>query len=185
VTNGKNKQYMAVAWGEYRQKLHSFILTKVNSSEDAEDILADVFLKLAQQTQLSRVPQKLPNWLYRVTAHAIIDYYRTKKPADELPRDLMEDRIEPQAISTLSVCIRPMIDELPNTYKLPLLLSEIDGKSQKQVAEELGLSLSAVKSRILRGRKKLKDLMAKRCTLHHNKSGQLVDYEEKGFSIKR
>jgi hypothetical protein len=57
------------------------------------------------------------------------------------------------------------------------VLSEIQGKKQKVVAEALGLSLPALKSRILRGRKKLKDLMAKRCTFYRDESGQLVDYD--------
>jgi RNA polymerase sigma-70 factor (ECF subfamily) len=170
--------YLEIAWREYNRKLHSFIRTHVNSPEDAEDILADVYLKLAHQAELKRIPQKLPSWLFSVTRNAIIDFYRTNKPTVAVPEDLQEEVPEPHAISTLSECIRPIIEELPETFRLPIVLSEIEGKKQKVVAEELGLSLPALKSRILRGRKKLKDLMAKRCTFYHDESGQLVDYKE-------
>ena len=173
------EKYIETAWNKYHRKLLSFIRTKINSHEDAEDVLADVFIKLARQAESSRIPQKLPNWLHCVTRNSIIDYYRTKRPTETLPDELAQNRSEPQAISTLSACLMPIIEELPDSYRLPILLSEIEGKSQQQVAETLGLSLSAVKSRILRGRKKLKDLMAKRCTLYHDESGQLVDYKEK------
>jgi RNA polymerase sigma-70 factor (ECF subfamily) len=174
----KEGDYLEIAWREYNRKLLSFIGSHVNSPEDAEDILADVYLKLARQAELKRIPQKLPNWLFSVTRNTIIDFYRTSKPTVAVPEDLQEEVPEPQAISTLSECIRPIIEELPETFRLPIVLSEIQGKKQKAVAEELGLSLSALKSRILRGRKKLKDLMAKRCTFYHDESGRLVDYKE-------
>jgi RNA polymerase sigma-70 factor (ECF subfamily) len=175
----KEKEHLELAWKEYSDKLLSFIRSKVNSKDDSEEILADVFLKLAKQAELSRSPHNLSGWLYHVTRNSIIDHYRTKKSMEQLPDNLMQDHFETQAISTLAACIIPIIEELPSDYKLPILLSEIQGKTQKQVAKELGLSLPAVKSRILRGRKRLKDLMSKRCTFYYGDTGQLVDYKEK------
>lgn len=170
---------LETTWKEYSKALLSFIRRKINSYEDAEDILADVFVKLAKQTELSRIPDKLPSWLYRVTRNAIIDFYRTHRPFEELPEDLVQERPEPQVLTELSACLIPMIQELPDIYKLPILLSEIEGKKQSQVADDLGISLSAVKSRILRGRKELKAIMAKRCTLYRDKSGRVLDYKQK------
>jgi RNA polymerase sigma-70 factor (ECF subfamily) len=166
------------AWMEYSKQLLSFIRTKVDSSKDAEDILAEVFYKLAKLSELSRIPTKLPNWLYRVTYNTIIDYYRKKKPTVALPDELSNPTSEPEAISKLSACILPIIEELSDTYRYPLLLAEIDEKSHQEVADILGISLSATKSRILRGRRKLKDLMSKRCTFYHDKNGQLIDFKE-------
>ena len=59
------------------------------------------------------------------------------------------------------------------------MLSEIEGKKYKEVATELGLSLSAVKSRILRGREKLNKSMVSCCTVLRNDAGEVVDYEQK------
>ena len=58
----------------------------------------------------------------------------------------------------LAECVRPMMNALPEKYRLPLLLSELDGLPQKEVAKRLGLSLSAAKSRVQRGREQLKHL---------------------------
>lgn len=174
----EDREYIEAAWRQYSDQLLAFICKKIDSHADAEDVLADVFLKLAKQTDAARVPHKLSNWLYLVTKNAIIDYYRLKKPLARLPEDLTQDIPSPQAISTLSACILPIIEELPEPYKLPIIRSEIDGKTHSQVAAELALTLPAVKSRILRGRKKLKDLMAKRCTFYYDESGRLVDYKE-------
>jgi RNA polymerase sigma-70 factor (ECF subfamily) len=175
----KEEEYLEKAWEAYSKKLLKFVRSKVKTDQDAEDILAEVFVKLAKQTNLSKVPHKLSVWLYQVTRNAIIDYYRSQKPLETLPDNLLDETQEPQTITMLSACIVPIIEELPETYRVPLLLSEIAEKPHKQVAEELGISLPAVKSRILRGRKRLKNLMAKRCTFYHDDSGQLIDFKEK------
>lgn len=167
------------AWNEYSKQLHEFIRARVNSQEEAEDILANVFLKLVNQTESSQAPYTLSNWLYRVTRNTIIDFYRSKKALDSLPQDLVQEMPDPEAIATLSRCIMPIIEELPEPYRLPILLSEIQEKKQSEVAKALGLTLPALKSRILRGRQKLKDIMSKRCTYEFNHKGQLVDYKEK------
>ncbi len=174
----KSSEHIENAWNEYNERLRNFIRMHVRSPDDADDILSEVYLKLAQQTDASRMPQKLPSWLYRVARNTIIDFYRTRKPTEAISGELKEEVPQRRAISTLSECILPIIDELPETYRLPILLSEIHEKKQKDVAKELGLSLSALKSRIVRGRKKLKQLMAKRCTYYYDESGQLVDYKE-------
>ncbi len=174
----QNATFLETVWGEYREQLLAFIRTKISSPEDAEDILTDVFVKLARQEALSRTPHSLPSWLYRVTRNSIIDFYRMRRPLENLPEDLIQEQPDPQILTTLSACISPMIHMLPDVYKSPMLLSEIEGKKQKQVAIELGLSLPAVKSRILRGRKKLKALMVSCCTLYQNKSGQIIDYKQ-------
>jgi len=172
------------AWNDYSRKLLSFIRAKVDSREDAEDILADVFVKLAKQFGSAGTPSKLSSWLYVATRNSIIDYYRTRRPMEELPEDLRQERPDPQAISALSACIVPVIEQLPDTYRLPILLAEIQGQTQKEVAETLGLTLPAVKSRILRGRNKLKDILAKRCTLYYDQGGQLIDFKEKNSTAR-
>ena len=68
---------------------------------------------------------------------------------------------------------------MPETYQYPLMLSEIEGKKYKEVAVDLGLSVSAVKSRILRGREKLQKSMINCCTIYRNDTGETIDYEQK------
>jgi RNA polymerase sigma-70 factor (ECF subfamily) len=174
----KSSDYIERAWEEYNERLLYFIQTHVQSKDDAEDILSKVYLKLAQETDASRIPQKLPSWLYRVARNTIIDFYRLRKPTNSLSDELKQEKSERQSISKLSECILPIINELPEMYKLPILLSEIHEKKQKDVAKELGISLPAVKSRIVRGRKKLKELMAKRCTYYYDEKGHLIDHQE-------
>jgi len=168
------------AWQEYQRKLYSFIRTRVDTSEDAEDILNDVFASLIRKTGDNETPDNIASWLYRVTKNRIVDYYRAKIRFEELPEDLASESADTNIIGQLSSCILPMIQALPDTYQQPLILSEVEGKKYQEVADELGLTLSAVKSRILRGREKLHKSIVACCSLYRDNAGNIVDYEQKG-----
>ena len=171
------------AWLEYKSRLLSFIRSRVATKEDAEDILNEVFEKLVKQTKEKGSPQKVSNWLYRITRNLIVDYYRSKKTFEQLPDNLPEEISDTDVMNQLSNCMLPMIQALPETYQRVMILSEIEGKNQKQVADELGLTLSAVKSRILRGRQKLYKSMTSCCEIYRNKAGEIIDYEQKSFGF--
>jgi len=166
------------AWLAYQKQLSLFIRSRVGSHEDTEDILNDVFSKLARQTEEKKVSGSIAAWLYRVTRNSIVDYYRSKKEFEELPEELTEEAKDKSAISQLSKCMLPMIRTLPETYRQPLLLSEIEGLSNREVSAALGISLAALKSRILRGRQKLHGKLVNCCTLYHNDAGKMVDFEQ-------
>jgi RNA polymerase sigma-70 factor (ECF subfamily) len=167
------------AWLMYQRKLLSFIRSKVDTVEDTEDILNDIFVKLTQTANDNAIHGNVSSWLYRVTKNRIVDYYRAKKRFEPLPEDLSGEGEDTNIIRKLSNCMLPMIRALPETYQQPLILSEIEGKKYKEVATELDLSLSAVKSRILRGREKLHKSMASCCAIHRNDAGEILDYEQK------
>jgi RNA polymerase sigma-70 factor (ECF subfamily) len=166
------------AWQDYQRKLIAFIRSKVDTSEDAEDILNDVFASLVKKTGENDTPDNIASWLYRVTRNRIVDYYRAKKRFEELPEDLASESVDTNIVGQLSDCMLPMIKALPMTYQQPLILSEIEGKKYKEVADELDLTLSAVKSRILRGRKKLHKNMIRCCTFYRDNTGNIMDYEK-------
>ena len=166
------------AWLESQQGLLSFIRSKVAHAEDAEDILSDVFAKLLKQADENTLPDNITAWLFLVSKNSIVDYYRSKKQFESLPDDIViED--ENNLVDELAGCLLPMIKALPEEYQQVLILSELEGKKHKEVAKILDLSLSAVKSRILRGRAKLKQSILRCCTLTYNKAGSFVDYEQK------
>ena len=167
------------AWLEYRTKLLAFIRAKVETAEDAEDILNDVFSKLVKVASENKSPGNLGPWLYRVTKNRIVDYYRSKERFEQLPEDLAEEHEKADAIKSISKCMLPMIQALPENYQRPLMLSEIEGQKYKEVANELHLTLSAVKSRILRGRKILYGSILACCEINRDNTGKVIDYEVK------
>jgi RNA polymerase sigma-70 factor (ECF subfamily) len=77
-----------------------------------------------------------------------------------------------------------MIEELPDKYRDAVKLSEIERKTQKEVAQREKISLSGAKSRVQRGRALLKVMLHDCCKIEINKNNQLVSYEKKDKDCK-
>ena len=95
----------------------------------------------------------------------IADHYRARRPTEEISDDWPQPVAdEAEGISALAPCLGPMVAALPEPYREAVQLSEIEGVPQAIVAERLGVSLPAVKSRILRGRERLRGLVLASCS---------------------
>ena len=163
-------------WQEHKARLRSYIAKRVRESDAVDDILQEVFLKVHTHLHTVKSHGSISAWLYRVAANAIVDHYRAQRPWEELPDELAAPEPEQDYIAELASCLQPLIAGLPETYRVALVLSEIEGLTQKEVADRLGISLSGAKSRVQRGREKLRQLLFKCCDIETGKSG-IVGYE--------
>lgn len=143
------------------------------SSEEAEDIVHDVLVRAYSKRDSLEEVKNWKAWLYAIARNAIIDHYRTRKPMEQLPETLLAEEPEPSGIQELVRCVLPLIQELPPKYRESLELADLDGWSQKSVAEKLNLSLSGAKSRVQRGRHMLKDLFFQCCKLEYDALGHI------------
>ena len=170
---------LVVLWRDYHDKLLGFIRSRVKSTDVAEDILQDVFIKIQKSLPGLLDTERMESWIYRIVRNAVIDHYRARKAFEEVPQSLAapEQDEEEQARYEISTCLAPMIATLPASYRDALRLSEIDGLKQKQVAEALGLSLSGAKSRVQRGRAMVLDLLTDCCRFERDHRGAMVGYE--------
>lgn len=162
---------MQKAFHEYRKQLLHFIRKHTSNAADAEDILQDVFLKMLQNQDSIKERGRLLSWLYQATRHAIIDYYRTHKKFDSIVEELPTPPKDSLFPLDIGKCIQPFIAELPGHYRIPLVLSEIDGLSQGEVAQRLGLSIPGAKSRIQRGKRILKGNILECCHIDQGPRG--------------
>ena len=170
---------LVLLWQDYHDRLLGFIRGRVESTEIAEDILQDVFIKIQRGLASLQDNERMESWVYQIVRNAIVDHYRSRRAFEELPQSLMapEPEQETQARYEISTCLKPMIETLPALYRDALQLSEIDGMKQKQVAETLGLSLSGAKSRVQRGRGMVLDLLTDCCRFERDHRGTMVGYE--------
>lgn len=166
-------------WKAYHRKLLSFVRVRVACMDDAEEILNYVFAKLIEQSRHRGLPTNISAWLYQAVRNRIIDYYRSSRPRRVLSDDLMSEKPDRDVGTELAACLLPMIECLPIGYQQVLRYSEIEGKKQKEVASELGLTLAAVKSRVRRGREMLRKHLLRCCEIHQNRYGRIVDYDQK------
>ena len=171
-------------WKEYHDKLYSFILSRVNEPSVADDILQEVFMRILSRVDTLKDCDKLQSWIYQITRNSIIDHYRGQKKTSELPSMLAdtEAEISDGAREDINNCLMPMIESLPDPYRQAVMLSEIKGKTQKEVAEKQGISLSGAKSRVQRGRAMIKEKMFGCCHFEFDKRGNVIDYECKDDS---
>ena len=172
-------------WKEYHTNLRRFIQKRIGNKADVDDILQDVFIKIHSGLKTLKDSSRLQGWLYQITRNAIIDYYRQHKPMQELLADIPVPKIDDKkALTELAKCVRPMIETLSKPYQEAVALAELQDLTQREVAERLGISLSGAKSRVQRGRARLKQLLMDCCQLEFDHRGKVVDFSAKKGGCK-
>lgn len=168
-------------WRTYHKQLLSFIQKRVSDPVMAEDILQEVFIKIHNNIDSLQEGKKIKAWLFQITRNTIIDTYRRTNKTKDLETQItdLEDENEDQAMMDIQSCIVPMIKSLPEDYRDALLLSELNGLSQKELSEKLKISYSAAKSRVQRGRLLLKEALSNCCSFESDSKGRIINYEKK------
>jgi RNA polymerase sigma-70 factor (ECF subfamily) len=163
-------------WHEFAEKLRHFIRSRVNDEATADDLLQDVFVKIAGRLSTLDDPAKLQGWIFLIARHAVIDHYRTRKETVEVPETLPDESVnDDPEIEPLKAAFRGMIDALPEPYREAVTLTELQGLTQKELAERLGISLSGAKSRVQRGREQLRQNLVACCRFEFDRRGRVID----------
>jgi RNA polymerase sigma-70 factor, ECF subfamily len=171
-------------YSELHNALLAYIKSKIRSKEDAEDILQNVFIKISGNIESLQDEKKLTGWIYSITRNAIIDYYRTNKAKrnnslDDALTESLPEEDNADTTKGLDGCIGSMIAQLPDEYKTIILESELNGISQKELAEKYDMPYPTVRSRVQRGRERLKQLFNNCCQIEADKHGNILDVERK------
>ena len=181
-------------WSQMHQRLLSYIRGRVNKLHDAEDILQDVFVRIHANLDDVKDTENVTAWIYQITRNVITDYYRHRaasagalarfaEQTDEHLPSAPDRKAEPDAVRRASdefaQCLEPMLGEVPEPYRQAVTLTELKGMTQKDAAEKLGLSISGMKSRVQRGRGKLKGVILDCCEVELDRRGGLVDYRRR------
>lgn len=165
-------------WKIYHNQLLGFISSKVSDKDMAKDILHDVFVKIHTNLEKVEDAKRLRSWIYTITRNTIIDYYRKQNIKTDVPLWLEDDdlNVDEQVQEELSLCLGYLITRLPEKYKAAIQISEIEGKSQQELADYEKITLSGAKSRVQRGRKLLKEMILKCCEVELDARERVVDY---------
>jgi RNA polymerase sigma-70 factor (ECF subfamily) len=160
-------------WVIYAEDLRRFILSKVKDIDRTEDILQDTFIKIHTKLHSLKDVDKLKSWVFTIARYTILDFFKTSK------RTFNTEAIEIEAESESSAhneqdCLRGILKKLPKKYRDPLFLSDIKGMKQQEVAKQLKLPLSTIKSQIQRARKQITQGFIDCCGFVMNEEGHLV-----------
>ncbi|WP_103068232.1 sigma-70 family RNA polymerase sigma factor [Aquimarina sediminis] len=166
--------------------LLGYVKKQVRSHEDAQDLTQDVFYKLSKSN--SDGVENLKSWVYTIAKNTITDYYRKKRIlTEEIDNSTLSpsDNNDPDAAQELGKCVHSFINQLPEEYKELMILSEIKEMSQKEIAELLDVNYITVRSKIQRGRKKLKNLFTDCCTIIQGGKGSIMSYEKNECNMNK
>ena len=161
-------------------------LTRLVGERDAEDLAQTVMLKVSSGLPQFRHDSSLSTWIYRIATNAAMDKLRSPlreqvleddpdPDEGDLPPDARTPSVEAIAIRTeMSACIREFIDHLPEAYKTVMVLSEMEGFKNAEIAAILGVSLDTVKIRLHRAREKLRNDLQEGCSFDRDESTGLA-----------
>jgi RNA polymerase sigma-70 factor (ECF subfamily) len=173
-------------YDEYQERIFRYLTLMVGKNE-AEDLTQEVFVKIGQALESFRGESGLSTWIYRIATNAAIDKLRhtlNRPQGDKLltvesitatkeneniwtgeTADSTEQRVIRQEMNG---CIREIISTLPETYRAVIVLSELEGQNDREIADILGLTLQAVKIRLHRARARLKKELTASCTFYRD-----------------
>ena len=172
------------AWPRFEARLRAYVGRRVEP-QSVNDVIGDIMLKLVRNQAGLSAASNPTAWMIRVAAHAVSDHHRRKSAerrkleqfaADGAAGAASPETEIPEASREIARCMVPMIRQLPEAYEKALMLTEIQGLSQAEAAKRLGLSYSGLKSRVQRGRAKLKSTLLRCCRVEVDGRGCVVGY---------
>jgi RNA polymerase sigma-70 factor (ECF subfamily) len=168
------------AWREIEARLRPYVARRVSSAADADDVLQETFLRVHRGVGELSQEERFGAWVYRVAASAIGDHLRAR--ARHGVAHAAEDAPEPsppeldEALeSELAECVALFVARLPSPYREAVTLTELEGLSQRDAAEMLGISTTAMKSRVQRGRERIRRMFEECCEISVDCRGRVTD----------
>lgn len=155
-------------WRELEAELRPFVARRVPPS-DVDDVVQEVFLRIQRGLPSLRDEQRFGPWVYQVARSAIIDHARSAarhpRTASEPPEQPHhpDDGDDAAVAREVAKYAALFVSMLPSPYREALTLTELEGLTQREAAEMLGISLSGMKSRVQRGRAKLRAALEDCC----------------------
>ncbi len=158
---------------QYSSRVYSLAYQLTRSGSAAEEIMQEVFITVISKLATLENENYFSTWLYRVTTNAAYGYLRKeKKHRDLVPVDDVEagstalhdfsDLPDEILLSDESRdIVRQAIDRLPKTLRTIVIMKDVEGLKNEEIAEAMNLSLPAVKSRLHRGRLMLREKISR------------------------
>ncbi|MFC1614268.1 sigma-70 family RNA polymerase sigma factor [Gemmatimonadota bacterium] len=179
----------------YQPKIRRYLNRLVGEAE-AEDLAQEVFVKVSRALPNFRGESQVSTWVFRIATNAARDKLRSSSYRRNLTESLPIDSVaeaELEAIDSstaaaesgssaagslikkeMNECIRDYIEKLTPDYKSVVLLSELEGMKNREIADVLGISLATVKIRLHRARQQLKKELDSNCIFYRDERDVLA-----------
>lgn len=159
---------------EYMPGLYSSAMRMTRNSADAEDLVQETYLRAYRAFDTFQEGSNLRAWMYRILTNTFINSYRSKKRRPEqsdiddvedlylykriggLAEGHLGQSAEEELMEHFSEAeVKDAVESLPESFRIPVLLADVEGFSYKEIAEILDVPIGTVMSRLHRGRRAL------------------------------
>ena len=175
---------------EFLPKIRRY-LARLLGEQKAEDIAQEVFAKVHRGLDSFKGQSKLSTWIYRIATNTAIDKLRSpahRHASGQIPLEdsaavenntstitRSQTSIDQNVIrKEMSACVREYVDRLPPDHRTVLVLSELEGFKNREIADILQITLENVKVRLHRARARLKQELDDGCDFYHTEEGTLA-----------
>lgn len=147
-----NAALFDTAYQTYGPALFRFCLMQMKNPADAEDVLQEVFIKLLYRAPAFRSPEHMRRWLFQVALNQCRDEWKRSRR-----KDVPLETVLPLALPTAEQELLREVLSLPEKQRTVIHLYYYENCSVQEIAKLLGVTVSAVKMRLKRGRDALKN----------------------------
>ncbi len=172
----------------YQSPIYNYLLRMTQNPTEAEDLTQETFIRVHSSLSTFRGEASLSTWLYRIATNVSYDYFRRKTRQAKAALSLEETDVERKGVraetpaspeqlaaqSEMSACVEGFIDRLPPSYRAVLVLHDVQGLKNSEIAEVLQCSLDTVKIRLHRARKTLRATLSTGCDFAHDERAVFV-----------
>lgn len=169
------------------KRIERYLLHMLRNSADAEDLAQETFLRAIRALPEFRGEAELSTWLYRIATHVCIDFLRRRETRnvvslEEQPEADFEALTAPDAApdarmltpevlfeaSEMGECVRSYIDSLPESYRAAIVLHDVEGLRNREIAEVMDWSLDKAKITLHRARRRLREYLEQDCSFYRD-----------------
>jgi RNA polymerase sigma-70 factor (ECF subfamily) len=165
-------------WNTIQHELLTFVWKKIRDKAASEDIVQDVFIKVQTHWNELKDSEKITGWIFQITRNTVADYYRKNaKSLKSIPLDWEGE--QSNFNDCVAQCLNQLLETLPDKYRIPLQLADVENLSQQEISRRLNISYSGTRSRVQRGRKILKEKMQSLYNMQVDAYGNIIVCENK------
>ncbi|MGE5316001.1 MAG: RNA polymerase sigma factor [Acidobacteriota bacterium] len=164
---GGDRSAYRVLVDRHKDRVRNVVFSIFRDPEIVDDMAQEVFIKAYEALPNFRFESSFYTWLYRITVNKARDEMRKRKVKRFFSLDLMtEQREHHPALQTpaptdmgVADMVSAALDKLPEKFRLPVILKDIEGLSYEEIAEALDCEVGTVKSRLSRARAMLRGIL--------------------------
>jgi RNA polymerase sigma-70 factor (ECF subfamily) len=170
------------AWRELEARLRPYVARRVTSASDVDDVVQDVFVRIHRGLGELDDAESFGGWVYGIARRAVVDHVRSRSlhalasndtAVDDTSAELPES--EPELEHDLSACVALFVSRLSSPYREAVTLTELQGTTQREAAEMLGVPLSTMKSQVQRGRAQIRRMFDQCCEMSVDARGRVLE----------